>query len=75
MAVVGFTLSICGWALIWLFPYAFLCWLLGAVLSSIGERMAARQDLPHLWLARAGIAISILPIVFFTGIILYAKPN
>ena len=31
MAVAGFTLSLCGWALIWLFPFAFICWVLGTV--------------------------------------------
>lgn len=30
MAVAGFTLSVCGWVLIWLFPFAFACWLLVA---------------------------------------------
>ncbi|MCQ3812372.1 MAG: hypothetical protein KTV68_17675 [Acidimicrobiia bacterium] len=70
MAVAGFTLSLCGWALIWLFPFAFICWVLGAVLSSNGERRAVRHGLPHLWLARAGIAISILPIVGFTAFLL-----
>ena len=70
MAVAGFTLSLCGWALIWLFPFAFVCWVLGAVFSSIGERRAVRHGLPHLCLARAGIAISILPIVGLTTFLL-----
>lgn len=70
MAVAGFTLSICGWALIWLFPFAFICWVLGAVFSGIGERGAVRHGLPHLWLAITGIAISILPIVGFTAFLL-----
>ena len=73
MAVTGFTLSIIGWALIWIFPYAFICWLLGAAFSYAGERKAVRYDLPHLWLARAGIAISTLPVLIFTGIVLYAN--
>lgn len=37
-----------------------------------GERNAVRHNSPHLWLARVGIAISILPVVIFTGIVLYA---
>ncbi len=73
MAVTGFTLSIIGWALIWIFPYAFICWLLGAAFSYAGERKAVRYDLPYLWLARAGIAISTLPVLIFTGIVLYAN--
>ena len=50
-----------------------LCWLLGAAFSYAGERKAVRYDLPHLWLARAGIAISTLPVLIFTGIVLYAN--
>ena len=73
LAVAGFTLSICGWALIWLFPFAFICWLLGAAFSYAGERGAVRHGLPHLWLARASIAISVLPVVIFTGIVLNAN--
>ena len=73
VAVAGFTLSICAWALIWLFPFAFLCWVLGAVFSSIGERRAVRHCLPLLRLARTGIAFSILPVMIFTGIVLYGN--
>ena len=70
MAVAGFALSILGWALILLFPFAFICWMLGAAFSFQGERGAVRRGLPRLWLARAGIAISILPIAAFTTILL-----
>ena len=40
------------------------------VFSSIGERRAVCHGLPHLSLARAGIAISILSIVGFTAFLL-----
>lgn len=73
LAVAGFALSIFGWALIWLFPFAFICWVLGAAFSFAGERGAARRGLPYLWLARAGITISILPIAIFTTILLVAN--
>ncbi len=73
MAVAGFVLSIIGWALIWIFPYALICWLLGAAFSYSGERSAVRYRLPHLWLARTGIAISVLPVIVFAGIVLYAN--
>ncbi len=73
MAVAGFALSVFGWALIWLFPFAFICWVLGAAFSFAGERGAVRRGLPHLWLARAGATISILPIVIFTTVLLVAN--
>lgn len=73
MAVAGFALSIFGWALIWLFPFAFICWVLGAAFSYAAKRGAVIRGMPHLWLARAGIAISILPIATFTTILLVAN--
>ena len=73
MAVAGFALSVFGWALIWLFPFAFICWVLGAAFASTGERGAVRHGLPHLRLARAGITISILSVVIFIGFLLYAN--
>ncbi len=73
MALTGFALSALGWALIWIFPFAFICWLLGAAFSYAGERKAVRHGVPCLWLARAGITISILPIAFFIGILLHAN--
>ena len=73
LAVAGFALSIFGWALIWLFPFAFICWALGAAFSFAGERGAVRRGLPRLWLARAGVIISILPIAIFTTILLVAN--
>ena len=73
MAITGFSLSIFGWALIWLFPFAINCWLLGAAFSNAGEREAVRRGLPHLWLARAGVTISILPTATFTIVLLVTK--
>ena len=73
MAVAGFALSIIGWALIWLFPFAFICWMLGTAFSYAGERGAVRRGLPHLCLARAGITISALSIITFTTILLVAN--
>ena len=73
MAVAGFALSIIGWALIWLFPFAFICWVLGAAFSYAGARGAVRRGLPRLWLARAGITISVLPIAIFTTVLLVAN--
>lgn len=73
LAVVGLILSIFGWALIWLFPYAVICWLLGAAFSNTGQRRAARYNLPHLRLGWASITISTLPVVVFTVILIYAN--
>lgn len=73
MALAGFGLSILGWALIWLFPFAFICWVLGAAFSYAVKRGAVLHGMPHLWLARAGITISILPIATFTTILLVAN--
>ena len=73
MAVAGFALSIIGWALIWLFPFAFICWVLGTAFSYTGARGAVHRGLPRLWLARAGITISVLPIAIFTTVLLVAN--
>lgn len=73
MAVAGFVLSIIGWALIWLFPFALICWVLGAAFSYAGERGTVRRCLPHLWLARAGVTISILSIAALTTVLLVAN--
>ena len=73
MAAAGFALSISGWALTGLFPFALICWVLGAAFSHAGKRGAASRGLPQLWLARAGITISILPIATFTTILLVAN--
>lgn len=71
LAVAGLTLSTFGWALIWLFPFAFICRVLGAAFFYAGERGVMGRGLPHLWIVRAGSAISILPVVIFTGILLH----
>jgi hypothetical protein len=46
--------------------------LLGAAFSQDGRRNAIRRGLPLLWLVRAGITISNLPVVVSTGVLLYA---
>lgn len=73
IAVTGFSLSIIGWELIWLFPFAFICYVPGAAFSCTGERRSVRRGLPRLWLARAGISISILSIAIFATILLVAN--
>ena len=54
---------------IWIFPFAIIYWLMGTSFSYVGERKAASHSLPHLWLARAGITLSILPVVVSVGIL------
>ena len=73
MAMAGFALSIIGWVSIWLFPFASICWVMGAAFSFAGKRRAARRGLPQLWLARAGFTISALSIITFTTILLVAN--
>ena len=55
--------------MIWIFPFAIIYWLMGTSFSYVGERKAASHSLPHLWLARAGITLSILPVVVSVGIL------
>ena len=73
MAVAGFSLAMCALLLIWLPTLALIFWIPGLVFSAFGERRAVRQGRSHLWLARAGIIISILPVAVIVILLFWRR--
>ena len=73
MAVAGFTLAVCALLLFWLPTIALIFWIPGLAFSIIGKRRAVRKGLSHLWLARAGTIVSILPVAVVVALLFWRR--